>query len=128
MNVQPQLFMIKIKQSNHLRADAFGLSASLASILENKIEDYPSLPGIENWYPVINKYLHTLGYNLVLIEKPHASALRGYHLIIGADEITGKMHCVVGKDGVIIHDPSANKNKYSLLGNHYYGIISKVFF
>jgi len=120
--------MIKIKQNNYIHADAFCLAASLASILENKIEDYPPLQSIENWYLTVNNYLHTLGYNLVLIEKPHISALRGYHLIIGTDEITGKMHCVVGRDGTMIHDPSINRNKYSLLETTWYGIISKVFY
>jgi hypothetical protein len=95
--------------------------------LENKIEDYPPVRNIENWYLIINNYLHTLGYNLVLIEKPHVSALRGYHLIIGTDDITGRMHCVVGKDGSMIHDPSAYRNRYSLLEPEYYGIISKIF-
>ncbi|MEP6465618.1 MAG: hypothetical protein ABJB05_04910 [Parafilimonas sp.] len=119
--------MIKIKQTNYLQTDAFCLAASLASILENRMEDYPPLQSVENWYVSVNNYLHTLGYNLVVIEKPHASALFGYHLIIGTDEVTGKMHCVVGKDGTIIHDPCAIRNKHALLHNIFYGIISKVF-
>jgi hypothetical protein len=119
--------MIKIKQNNYLHSDAFCLAASLASILENKIEDYPPLQSPENWYLIVNNYLHTLGYNLVLIEKPHISALRGYHLIIGTDDLTGKLHCVVGRDGTMIHDPSAYRNKYAVLENPCYGIISKIF-
>jgi len=121
--------MIKIKQKAYTHNDAYCLAASLASILENKIDDYPPLPNIDNWYLIVNNYLHTLGYNLILVENPHISALRGYHLIIGFDDISGKMHCVVGKDGTMIHDPSSSLNEYRRpLENIRYGIISKLFF
>lgn len=120
--------MIKIKQDNYTNTDAHCLATSIASILENRPEDYPPLNGSENWYLVVNNYLHMLGYNLVLIDNPHISALHGYHLILGHDETTGNMHCVVGKNGTTIHDPSAHRDKFSLpLRNVTYGIISKLF-
>lgn len=120
--------MIKIKQTIHTENDGNCLAACLASILENNIDDYPQLPNNGTWYEIINKHLHDIGYNLVLIEGPHTSALHGYHLIIGDSETTEKLHCVVGKNGIVVHDPSPYRNHNSQpLKNIYYGIISKVF-
>jgi hypothetical protein len=119
--------MIRIKESTGTYADMYGVAASLASILENRPEDYPRLHDTTNWYLIINNYLHSLGYNLVLIKDPHVSALRGYHLIIQADE-NGKLYCVVGRDGTMVYDPSANGSKYNKpLKDISYGTISRLF-
>jgi hypothetical protein len=120
--------MIRIKQTIHTPTDGNCLAASLASILENNIEDYPTLPNSGQWYQVLQSFLHSLGYNLVLIEGPHESVLTGYHLIIGYNESSGHMHCVVGKDGKVVHDPSPVRDENSKpLEDPYYGIISKLF-
>jgi len=119
--------MIRLKDSTANYTDSYGLAASLASILENRPEDYPTIHDTHNWYLIVNNYLHSLGYNLVLIKDPHVSALRGYHLIIQSDD-NGRLYCVVGKDGTMVHDPLANNTKYSRpLKDVSYGIISRLF-
>ena len=119
--------MIKIKESTEKFIDTYGVAASIASILENRLEDYPRIHDTHNWYLVVNNYLHSLGYNLVLIKDPHISALRGYHLIIQSDD-NGRLYCVVGKDGTMVYDPSTNDNKHNKpLKDVSYGIISRLF-
>jgi hypothetical protein len=118
--------MIPIKQTVNTETDGNCVAASLASILENNINDYPTLPNNKDWYPVLNKYLNTLGYNLVLVENLPAFCLKGYHLIIGMTKCD-KKHCIVGKSGLPFHDPSPFIEKAYELKDPYYGVISKIF-
>lgn len=120
--------MIKVKQTIYTSTDGNCLAASLASILEINIDDFPQLPNNKDWYPQLQNYLHSLGWNLVLIEGAHTTALRGYHLIIGDNPTSGLKHCVVAMDGEVVFDPSPYRTEFSeSLKNIYYGIISKLF-
>lgn len=115
------------KQTIYTCDDGNCLAASLASILENNIDDYPQLPNDKSWYPLINDYLNKLGYTLLLIEGVSEFALKGFHLIIGYNESSGMKHCVVGKDGKVVFDPSPFRDQNSKpLTEIYYGFITKI--
>lgn len=120
--------MIPIKQTIETSEDGNCLAASVASILENNINDYPTLPNSGEWYIVMNDYLHSLGYNLLLIQGVHKSALVGYYLMIGYNPLSGHLHCIVGLNGQVAHDPSTKRDKNSKpLEDVYYGFIVKLF-
>ncbi len=120
--------MIPVKQTIWTENDGNCIAACLASILENDINSYPHLPNNQEWYPILAEYLHTLGYNLILIDNPYPVALAGYHLICGINPTSNLVHCIVGKNGEPFFDPSPHRDQYSKqLQNPYYGIISKLF-
>jgi len=83
------------------------LQASLASALEVPLEEVPDLAEHDDWYEAMNEWLReTYGVELVCIPTG-GWAPPGIHLT-GGDGGRGLEHVVVGKNGVMIHNPYPN--------------------
>lgn len=103
------------------------LAASISSILELDIDDFPELPNKPDgaWNEVANEYLEKIGYCLITIthDKAFPFPIKGYHLICGNNPQLNCGHAIVGKDGKIVFDPSGSPTE---LENIYYGILLKI--
>ena len=101
--------MKPVYQTNNSIIDGNCLVACIASIFENKIEDYPDLPLDAGWLDKINEYLiekEDCYICLVGVNNYTKHLVKGYHLILV--DIVGqeKGHCLVGKDAEIVFNPS----------------------
>jgi len=99
--------------------------ACIASVLEIPIEDVPNVCLLyeDSWGQHLNDFLRR--YGIYMISLPVASCeemavpLLGYHLM-GGPSIRGVKHCVVGKNGRMIHDP--HPSRAGLLEIEYYDV------
>ena len=85
------------------------MAACLASILELEIEDMPNYHGL-HWFQAWQEFLLGHGYQLVIMEIIEGVAPKGYHLISGKSVRGDWNHVVVGRDGVLVHDPNPDTN------------------
>ena len=120
--------MIPIIQTVHTKDDGNCLAACLASVLEVGIETFPDLPkGNGKWIKIITEHLHKMDYNLILIDDINEENIQGYYLMVGDNPTSGHQHCVVCKNGKIVHDPSPKRDKdLPCLTKSYFIIISKI--
>lgn len=103
------------------------MAACLASIIGNDIDGYPDLPNDSSWYPIMNGYLNSIGWNMVTCEGIRDFALKGYYLMCGYNEQSRCGHCVVCYSGDVVHDPSRKRQDNPMpLKNVYYGILYEI--
>jgi len=88
--------------------------ACVASVLEIPISEVPHVCLLyeDEWVRHLNDFLRQYGVYLVsmpanLLEEV-AVPLFGYHLM-GGPSVRGVKHCVVGKDGRLVHDPHPSR-------------------
>lgn len=117
--------MKPVYQTKDNPTDGNCLAACLASIFEDNIDDYPEVPNDHTWVRIMNGFLierHGVYMFPVTSEDPHLY-FKGYHLIIGDNKASDCTHCMVGKDGVLVFNPSRSGNeitnfRYVLLVKH----------
>jgi hypothetical protein len=80
------------------------LRASLASIFELDIDDIPKFELMDKsaWKKAFVLWLDSMGVELH--EQESSPQDNQFHLMIG-ESPRGVLHCVVAKNGVMIHDP-----------------------
>lgn len=105
--------MIPVMQTKFGNNEGNCFTASLASILEVKLEDVPEMSHLTDgtWFPVCNKFLFERGYKfhgtLYNIDEILAyNGIDGYY-IVGGGSPRGcpRGHAVVFYKGKMIHDP-----------------------
>lgn len=88
------------------------LAACVASILEVPLETVPNFIEETSWFSSLRKFLLQHGYHLFELTPNYS--LPVFHLMIGPGPRSrdGKPihHSVVGKGGVIVHDPHPSKS------------------
>lgn len=105
------------------------LRASISSIIKIDLIDFPDLTiTSKEWASILRNYMESKGYKLTFYDKLDDNELNNYHLVIYLNPyIENQYHCVVGKNGVIVHNPTENDNyDYSELPVDYYGAIVKI--
>jgi hypothetical protein len=89
-------------------------NACIASLLDLKIDQVPELQGWEDeqWITELNEWLINRGqvyFELRIAKTESTLFFRNkdfYHVLIGqSPRLDGYDHCVVGRKGIIIHDP-----------------------
>lgn len=105
------------------------LRASISSIIEIDLIDFPNLIiSGKDWASVLRNYMESRGYKLTFYNILDDDELNNYHLVTYKNPyIKNQYHCVVGKNGKIVYNPSENDNyDYSELPIDYYGVIVKI--
>jgi len=103
------------------------LRASISSIIEIDLIDFPNLQKNRKWVSILENYMENKGYEINFYSKLNDNQLNNYHLAIYLNPyIENQYHCVVEKNGSIIHNPAENDSyHYSELSVNYYGTIIK---
>lgn len=85
------------------------MQACLASVFELPLDQVPSFEMMERteWRAAFDVWLNEQGYSLV--QQLAEPDIAEYYLIIG-DAPRGFLHCVVGKDGEMVHDPHPSQD------------------
>lgn len=82
-------------------------NACLASVLEIELSSIPYFMHDDNWIEKYNQWLiENFGvYVLDVSTETPETTLKGYHLIVGYNEISDCYHSQVGFNGKVVHDP-----------------------
>lgn len=83
------------------------MAACFASILEISLSDVPEIEDMDDWFPLLNKWLKSLGF--VMVQWPSEEWFPGYCLVSGISE-RGIMHMVIFNNGLLIHDPHPSRS------------------
>lgn len=80
------------------------MRASLASIFEISIDDLPRFEEMDKdkWRKAFENWLGTQGYSLSITKEQPITD--GYYMMLGKT-VRGVLHCVVAKQGNMVHDP-----------------------
>lgn len=105
--------MKPVYQTNNTVEEGNCLAACLASILEDDIESYPTLPQNGTWLGVINDHLLTKGYVLVTLLTMPPKAFDIYYIGIVKNHTKRCDYAVVMKEGAIVHDPYISGDRLS---------------
>ena len=103
---------------SYLKQTKFGeegncLAACIASVLDFAIEDIPDFlqNGPGEWFQMMNEWLSTMGLAVICVpsistDDYKCGNMDFLHLIVGPSPRELKFpHCVLGRQGKIIHDP-----------------------
>ena len=105
--------MKPIYQTNNTAEEGNSLTACLTSILEDDIESYPTIPENGTWLGVVNDYLYTKGYVIVIFLSVPPKEFNSHYIAVVHNHTKNCDHAFVIKEGAIVHNPSISTDDYS---------------